>query len=93
MQVFQEFSIEHKGETLYVRFIRYPNVNGTIDYVKKLRVNFELVENYGYEHITNTISSRLKKKIEKKAAELWDSYWTVDNVKSAKEEYGSKYNG
>lgn len=93
MQVIQEFSIKRKseGRVLYVRVIRFPNANGIIDSVHSRSLDNEDNEmmedefDYKPKNITNIITEQLKKDILEVSAKLWDEYWTVDNIKCAKD--------
>lgn len=92
MQVIQEFSIKHQGFIYYVRFARLPNMNGIIDNLKRRYLNDRENEMMNDEFdgipeivVIEYVQPDLKKLIYKRAAELWDQYWTVEKVRSASE--------
>ena len=83
MEVIQRFLYSLHGYQYHVTVARFPNANGCVE--EMWRWNEECVErNNEKVYATKSLIAEEEQNILEYAAELWDHFWTVDDLKVAR---------
>lgn len=84
MEVLQKFCYSMRGYKYHITVSRFPNANGCIEKAWRWAEHFEDSNAEQKVYATSNLTAEEKENILDHAGELWDQYWTVDNLKCAK---------